>query len=132
MSSNGQTPYDIPIEMREFADRSVEQARRAFEGFVGAAQRTVEAMEKSSETVQAGARETGLKAIGIAEANVAASLAFAQRMVRATDMMEMMQIQSEFLQSQMQAMQAQARELAAGPAEAQPEPKSARKARIDV
>lgn len=120
MSSNGQTSYDIPIEMREFADRSVEQARRAFEGFVGAAQRTVEAMERSSEAVHSDARETGLKAIGIAEANVAASLAFAQRMVRASDMMEMMQIQSEFLQSQMQAMQAQARELGTAPKELKP------------
>lgn len=130
MSSNGQVPYDIPIEMREFADRSVEQARRAFEGFVGAAQRTVVAMERSSGALQAGARETGLKAIGIAEANVAASLAFAQRLVRANDMVEVMQIQSEFLQSQMQAMQAQARELGAEtPAPADAPPPSARPVR---
>lgn len=126
MSGNGPGPYDIPIEMREFADRSVEQARRAFEGFVGAAQRTVEAMETSTEAVHAGAREAGLKAIEIAEANVAASLAFAQRLVRATDMAEMMQIQSEFLASQMQTMQAQARELAAAPAQAGAKAKPAR------
>ncbi len=39
----GRTPgvYEIPQEMREFADKSVEQARKAFDGFVGAAQRTV-------------------------------------------------------------------------------------------
>ncbi|MFN3853050.1 MAG: phasin family protein [Phreatobacter sp.] len=117
MAGNGPGPYDIPIEMREFADRSVEQARRAFEGFVGAAQRTVEAMGTSTEAVQVGAREAGLKAIEIAEANVAASLAFAQRLVRATDMAEMMQIQAEFLASQMQAMQAQARELSGASAE---------------
>lgn len=117
MAGNGPGPYDIPIEMREFADRSVEQARRAFEGFVGAAQRTVEAMGTSTEAVQAGAREAGLKAIEIAEANVAASLAFAQRLVRANDMAEMMQIQAEFLASQMQTMQAQARELSGAQAE---------------
>lgn len=117
MAGNGPGPYDIPIEMREFADRSVEQARRAFEGFVGAAQRTVEAMGTSTEAVQAGAREAGLKAIEIAEANVAASLAFAQRLVRAADMAEMMQIQAEFLASQMQTMQAQARELSGAAAE---------------
>ncbi|WP_439571993.1 phasin family protein [Phreatobacter sp.] len=127
MSSNEPAPYAIPIEMREFADRSVEQARRAFEGFVGAAQRTVEAMEQSSGAMQTGARETSLMAIGIAEANVAASLAFAQRMVRASDMMEMMQIQSEFLQSQMQVMQAQARDLGAAAVTAPPAPKPARK-----
>jgi phasin len=126
MAGNGPGPYDIPIEMREFADRSVEQARRAFEGFVGAAQRTVEAMGTSTEAVQAGAREAGLKAIEIAEANVAASLAFAQRLVRATDMAEMMQIQAEFLASQMQTMQAQARELSGAPAEPGPKGKPGR------
>ena len=105
--------YEIPLEMREFADKSVEQARRAFDGFVGAAQRTVAAMEDHGDTVQAGAQDIGRKTIAFAESNVAASFAFAQQLVRATDMTEVMKLQSEFLRSQMEAMQAQARELGA-------------------
>jgi len=31
--------YQIPTEVRDFAEKSVEQARKAFEGFSGAAQR---------------------------------------------------------------------------------------------
>lgn len=105
--------YEIPLEMREFADKSVEQARRAFDGFVGAAQRTVAAMDERGGTVQAGVQDIGRKTIAFAESNVAASFAFAQQLVRATDMGEVMKLQSEFLRSQLEAMQAQARELGA-------------------
>ena len=30
--------YKVPNEVRDFAEKSVEQARKAFEGFAGAAQ----------------------------------------------------------------------------------------------
>ena len=40
-----QSPYEIPAEMRDFAEKSVEQARKAFEGFIGAAQKAVSATE---------------------------------------------------------------------------------------
>ena len=36
-----QLPYEIPAEMRDFAEKSVEQARKAVEGFFGAAQKAV-------------------------------------------------------------------------------------------
>ncbi|HKH35041.1 MAG TPA: phasin, partial [Beijerinckiaceae bacterium] len=29
--------YEVPPEMREFAEKSVEQARKAIDGFIGAA-----------------------------------------------------------------------------------------------
>ncbi|WP_296578140.1 phasin [Phreatobacter sp.] len=109
----GRTPgaYEIPQEMREFADKSVEQARKAFDGFVGAAQRTVSAMDGSGGSVQSSAQDVSRKAIAFAETNVAASFAYAQRLVQARDMSEVMEIQTRFLQEQMKAMEEQAREL---------------------
>lgn len=109
----GRTPgaYEIPQEMREFADKSVEQARKAFDGFVGAAQRTVSAMDESGGSVQSSAQDVSRKAIAFAETNVAASFAYAQRLVQARDMSEVMEIQTRFLQEQMKAMEEQAREL---------------------
>jgi len=109
----GRTPgtYEIPQEMREFADKSVEQARKAFDGFVGAAQRTVSAMDGSGGAVQSSAQDVSRKAIAFAETNVAASFAYAQRLVQARDMAEVMEIQTRFLQEQMKAMEEQAREL---------------------
>jgi phasin len=105
--------YEIPQEMREFADKSVEQAKKAFDGFVGAAHRTVAAMEDSAGTVQTGAQDVSRKAIAFAETNMAASFDFAQRLVRAADIGEVMRLQADFLKSQMAAMQAQAHELSA-------------------
>lgn len=110
---SGKTPgaYDIPQEMREFADKSVEQARKAFDGFVGAAQRTVSAMDGPSGPLQSSAHDIGRKAIAFAESNVAASFDYAQRLVQARDMAEVMDIQTRFLKDQMKAMEQQAREL---------------------
>ena len=34
------SPFEIPSEMRDFAERSVDQARKAFEGFLAVAQKT--------------------------------------------------------------------------------------------
>ena len=109
----GKTPgsYEIPQEMREFAEKSVEQARKAFDGFVGAAHRTVSGMEDSAGTVQSSTQDVGRKAIAFAETNVAASFVYAQRLVQARDVAEVMQIQSEFLRDQMKTMTEQAREL---------------------
>lgn len=110
---SGKTPgaYEIPQEMREFADKSVEQARKAFDGFVGAAQRTVSAMDASAGPLQPSVHDIGRKAIAFAETNVAASFDYAQRLVQARDMAEVMDIQTRFLQDQMKAMEQQAREL---------------------
>ena len=34
------SPFEVPNDLRDFAERSVEQARKAFEGFLAVAQRT--------------------------------------------------------------------------------------------
>lgn len=105
------TLSDIPNEMREFAEKSVEQARKAFDGFAGAAHRTVEKVEASAEAAQAGFRDVGHMTIGFAEANITASLDFAQQLLKARDLGEVMRLQSDFIQRQMSAMQGQASEL---------------------
>ena len=33
------SPFEVPNELRDFAERSVDQARKAFEGFLTVAQR---------------------------------------------------------------------------------------------
>ena len=51
--------------------------------------------------------------MGFAEQNIANSFEFAQKLVRAKDIQEVMALQQEFLKPQMQAMQAQAKDLGA-------------------
>ncbi len=110
MATNPTQSYEVPAEMRDFAEKSVEQARKAIDGFMSAAQKTVDTFEGSANTVQASATDATRKTFTYAEQNIAAAFDLAQRMVRAKDMQEAMQIQAEFVRSQFEAMQTQMKE----------------------
>ena len=103
--------FDVPTQMRQFAEQSLEQARKAVDGFMTAAQKAVTTAEAQASAAQSGAKDVGQKAMSFAEQNVANSFAFAQRLVRAKDIQEVMALQQEFLQSQMQAMSEQAKDI---------------------
>jgi phasin len=104
-------PFQIPPEMRAFAEKSVEQARQAFDGFMTAAHRTVTTMEGQAEAARQGAKDISERAIDFAEQNIASSFEFAQQLLRAKDVQEVFRLQSDYLQRQMQAFSEQAREL---------------------
>lgn len=110
MATNPNQPYEIPAEMRDFAEKSVEQARKAIDGFMSAAQKTVDTFEGSANTVQASAKDATRKTLTYTEQNLAAAFDLAQRMVRAKDVQEAMQIQAEFVRAQFEAMQTQMKE----------------------
>jgi phasin len=103
--------FQIPPEMRAIAEKSVEQAKQAVEGFISAAQRTVSALEGQAETARKGAKDVSGKAMGFVEQNVATSFDFAQKLVRAKDLQEMLELQATFIRTQMQALSEQAKEL---------------------
>ncbi len=103
--------FDIPRDMRNFAEQSVEQARKAFDGFMTAAQKAAASLEGQASAAQEGAQEMRRKAMNFAEKNVSTSFDFAQRLMQAKDVEEITRLQTEFLQSQMQAFTRQAQEL---------------------
>jgi phasin len=102
--------YDVPPEMREFAEKSVEQARKAVDGFLGAARKTADTLESSATSVQASTKEATRKSFSYAEQSIGAAFELAQKLVRAKDMQEAMQIQAEFARTQFAALQAQMKE----------------------
>jgi phasin len=102
--------YEVPPEMRDFAEKSVEQARKAIDGFIGAARKTADTVESSATKVQESGKEVAGKTFDYAEQNIAAAFDLAQRLVRAKDVQEAMQIQAEFVRSQFAAMQNQMKE----------------------
>ena len=106
--------YEIPNDMREFAEKSVDQARKAFEGFVGAAQKAAGQADETAVTMQSSAKAVGGKAMGFAEENIRSAFDHAQKLVRAKDFQEVLALQSEFMKSQMAALQDQAKQLGAG------------------
>jgi phasin len=102
--------FQVPEEMRTMAERSVTQTRQALESFLGAARRTAETVEQTTEKVQAGAKDMAQRTLSLAEQNIRTSLDYAERLVRAKDLQEAARIQSEFVRTQAEAMQAQMKE----------------------
>jgi phasin len=105
------TRIDIPEQMRALAERSVEEAKKAFEQFVEATQNAVAAAEGSAATAAEGAGDIGREALAHAEQNMAASFDFARRLVQARTVEEIAALQQEFVQRQTEAVAKQSREL---------------------
>jgi phasin len=103
--------FAIPNEMRAFAEQSVAQARKAFDGFVQAANQTMGQLQGRAEAAHSGATEIAHKSMSYAEQNVAATFDFAQKLMHAKDASELMGLQSEYLSRQMQALSSQMQEL---------------------
>ena len=97
------TPFDIPEQMRDAADKSVDQARRAFDQFIDATQKAVAKAEGSVKSMREGAAEVNRQALAFVEENVAASFELAQKLVRARTVEEVAAVQQEFLRRQMEA-----------------------------
>ena len=105
------TPFEIPAQMRDAADKSVEQARRAFDQFIDATQKAVAKMEGSATTMREGAADVNRQALDFVEENIAASFDLAQKLVRAHTIEEVAAVQQEFLRHRMEAMAEQGKAL---------------------
>ena len=103
--------FEIPEGVRSVAEASVAQARQSFDRLLETAQATAGTLEERGATVRAGARDIGAKAITYAERNVQASLDYAQSLLHAKDMVEVMRLHSEFVQAQMRTLAEQANEM---------------------
>ena len=111
MSDNSQNRFEIPKEMRAMAEASFDQARNTFEKFVASAQQAAGSFEDRGATVREGAKDISSKAIAYAEKNVQASLDFAQSLLKAKDLTEVMRLHSEYVQGQMRSLAEQASEM---------------------
>ena len=103
--------FAIPNEMRSFAEQSVAQARKAFDGFMAAANQALGQFQGQAQAARSGAQEIAHKSMTYAEQNVAATFDFAQKLTRAKDAAELMALQSEYLARQMQTISAQVQDL---------------------
>jgi phasin len=105
------TPFEIPEQMREVADRSVNQAKQAFDQFLDATQKAVAKAEGSARSLTEGAADVNRQAMAFVEENMAASFDMAQRLVRARTVEEVAAIQQEFLSRQMAKVADQGKQL---------------------
>ena len=111
MSEPERERFEIPNEMRSMAEASFDQARKAFEKFLATAQQTAGSIEERGASARAGAKDISAKAVAYAEKNVQASLDYAQSLLHAKDLSDVMRLHSEYVQAQMRSLAEQASEM---------------------
>jgi len=104
--------FEIPTEVRELAVKSVDEAKRAFDSLVVAAQKVTTSLAGQAATAQSGSKEVHSKVRTFAERNVATCFEFAQKFVHAKNVQGVMQLQAELVKTQLQAVLEQTTELA--------------------
>jgi phasin len=84
---------EVPAELRDLAEKTIDQAEKAFGMFFDAA-------SKSMASIPSPGTEISKQALSFTEQNMKAAFDHARKLVHATDLQEAMRIQSEFLRSQ--------------------------------
>ena len=84
---------EVPTELRDLAEKTIDQAEKAFGMFFDAA-------NKSVASIPSPGTEISKQALSFTEQNMKAAFDHARKLVHATDLQQAMQIQSEFLRSQ--------------------------------
>jgi phasin len=84
---------EIPAQVREFAEKSVDQAERAISSFMDSA-------SKSVPVIPGPMTDVAKQVLAITEANLKSSFEYARKLMQAKDISEVMQLQSDFLRNQ--------------------------------
>ena len=123
----------VPYEVRDFAERSMDLAQKAFDGFIGVVNAVIEdeapqPAEGQGETAQgemaqgeiaqgdiaqdlASAANLSRLAVGFAERNVQGAFELARNMMHARDLTQVLELQRDFLEVQMKSLKSQMRSL---------------------
>ncbi len=111
MANDGIPKFEVPAEMRAMAEKSVEQAKQAFDGFIAATKHAVSTAENHATSARSGAKEMGEMAVSFTQRNIASSFEYAQKLVRAKDPSELMALHAEYVKSQIATLTEQAKAL---------------------
>ena len=101
----------IPQEMREFAEKNVEQARVAYGQLMEFMTQAVRAWSAPSTVMASEFKVVQERAIQFAKENAEAGFALASELAKAKDLQDVLRLQSSFAQMQMQYYARQAQEL---------------------
>jgi phasin len=110
---SGSPFFEAPTEFRDLAARSVEQARKAFESFLGATQRAAGVAGGAVNASEDGVKSITAHVLACTEQNMNAAFDLAQKLIKVKDPQEAFTLQGEYLKTQVETLQAQAKELGA-------------------
>ena len=104
-------PFEVPEQMRAFAEKGVSQARENYAKFKDAAETHNGTIEAVFATASKGFSEYTAKLMEFAKANTSASLDFAQELIGVRSPTEAVSLWTGHTRQQFETFQAQAKEL---------------------
>jgi phasin len=104
-------PFEVPEQMRAFAEKGVSQARDNYAKFKDAAETHNVAVEAAFTSASKGASEYSTKLMEFMKANTTATLDFAQQLLGIKSPAEAMELWTSHTRKQVQTLAAQAKEL---------------------
>ena len=105
-------PFEVPEQMRAFAEKGVSQARDSYAKFKDAAETHNGTIEAVFTTASKGASEYSAKLMEIMKANTTASLDFAQELFSVKSPTEAMELCTSHAKKQFETFTAQTKHLA--------------------
>jgi len=105
-------PFEVPEQMRAFAEKGLSQARDSYARFKDAAETHNSTVEAVFTSVSKGASEYSAKLIEFFKANTTSSLDFAQELFGVKSPSEALELWTSHTRKQFETYTAQAKELA--------------------
>ena len=105
-------PFEMPQQLRELAEKNVEQARATYAQFMDAMTQAVSVWSTApSNVMTSGFKDVQELAIRFAKENAEAGFALASELANAKDIQGVITLQSRYAQTQLQSYARQAQEL---------------------
>ena len=104
MTEQQQFKLEVPAQIKEVAEKTIDQAERGFRAFI-------EAANKSVSMIPNPTTDMSLKALSLTEQNMKAAFDHAKKLLQAKDLQEAMRLQAEFLKAQYEAATEQLKEM---------------------
>jgi len=99
-----QLKLEVPAQIKEVAEKTIDQAERGFSAFI-------EAANKSVSMIPNPTTDMSLKALSLTEQNMKAAFDHAKKLLHTKDLQEAMRIQAEFLKAQYEVATEQLKEM---------------------
>ena len=104
MTEQQQFKLEAPAQIKEVAEKTIDQAERGFSAFI-------EAANKSVSMIPNPTTDMSLKALSLTEQNMKAAFDHAKKLLQAKDLQEAMRLQAEFLKAQHETATEQLKEM---------------------
>lgn len=100
-----------PAQIRDFAEKSVRQAKDGYARLKSVAEETSDTIEDSLATATKGYKELGLKSVDAARSNLNAHFDFLHALIGAKSVSQAIELQTSYARQQFEVVTAQVKEL---------------------